>query len=283
GRCSLAAMTRRRGALGAWRSRAPPDPVRLSQVFSNLLNNAARYTPPGGKIVVSWRLNQGSAQVSICDNGIGLPTGMLAKIFDMFTQIPRAGPAQPQGGLGIGLALVKGLVEMHGGTVVANSAGEGRGSCFTVCVPALSSYDPSAPAPLGGDVTMGQHRVLVADDNQDAASTLSMLMEVMGHEVRTAHDGIEAVAMAEAFVPELILLDIGMPGIDGYEACRRIRKLPWGPQARIVAMTGWGQEDDRRRSHEAGFDQHLVKPADPAEIERLLISMRGPQAELELP
>ena len=255
------------------------DPVRLAQVFSNLLNNAARYTPPGGQIVISQGLSLGLAQVSVCDNGIGVPAGMLERVFDMFTQISRPAGHGQQGGLGIGLALVRGLVEMHGGTVTASNGVEGRGSCFTVRVPAASSFGESAGVPLEAGGSMGRHRVLVADDNRDAASTLSLVLELMGHEVRTVFDGLEAVAVAENFMPELVLLDIGMPGIDGYEACRRIRRLSWGPRPRVVAMTGWGQDEDRRRSHDAGFDQHLVKPADPADIERLMASMDAPQGD----
>ena len=248
------------------------DPVRLAQVLSNLLNNAAKYTERGGRIHLAAERNGASVLVSVKDTGIGVEGEMLPRLFEMFSQ---AKPAleRAQGGLGIGLALVRGLVEMHGGCVTARSDGPGTGSEFAVHLPlAESPPRQELPAPSAADVPRPPAcRILVADDNRDAADSLAMMLELMGNAVRTANDGQEAVEVAAEFRPDVALLDIGMPRMNGYEAARRMRAEPWGRGLVIVALTGWGQEEDRRRSREAGFDVHLVKPVDPAAIEKVLL------------
>ena len=245
------------------------DMTRLAQVFANLLNNAAKYTPRGGHVRLSARREGEAAVVEVRDDGLGIPADQLEAVFGMFTQVARP-PGQSRGGLGIGLSIVRRLVEMHGGSVVAESAGAGTGSTFTVRLPALAAPPEPAADPGGGVAAAGGRRVLVADDNEDAAAALAMVLGLMGYEVHTARDGQEAVEAAEAFRPEVILLDIGMPRLDGYEACRRIRGTTWGRGTQVVALTGWGQEEDRRRSREAGFDRHLVKPVEPAVLLELL-------------
>lgn len=255
----------------------PPGPIhvdadltRLTQVFSNLLNNAAKFTPRGGRIRLAAHVQGTEAVVSVTDNGIGIEARMLAHVFEMFTQVDRNLEGS-QGGLGIGLSIVQRLVEMHGGWVEARSEGRDRGSEFVVHLPiALSlvqheSADPVAPV----RPTAGQ-RVLVVDDNLDAASSLSMMLTMMGNETRTAHDGLEALDVAAAFRPEVVLLDIGMPKLNGYEACRRIRQQAWGRDMVLIALSGWGQEADKRCSLEAGFDAHWVKPVAHADLEHLL-------------
>ena len=213
----------------------------------------------------------------MADTGVGIPAAMLPRVFEMFTQVDRT-LERAQGGLGIGLTLVRRLVEMHGGTVEARSEGAGRGSEFTVRLPVAGTVPVGRSAPAGADrgAVAPPRRVLVVDDNVDSALSLSTLLELMGHEVGTAHDGLAAVAMAAAFKPDLILLDIGLPKLNGYEACRRIRAMPGGDAVLIVAQTGWGQDDDRRRTREAGFDFHLVKPVDLAALEQMLAEARTP-------
>jgi PAS domain S-box-containing protein len=248
------------------------DLTRLSQVFSNLLTNSAKYTHPGGSIELVAEATNGKVRVSVRDNGIGVPADALESIFDMFSQVDRS-LEHSTGGLGIGLALVRGLVEMHGGTVTAASDGQDRGSTFTVTLPVLTSVSASIPAsasPAEASPAGPRRRVLVVDDSRDAAEMMAMMLEFMGNEVRTAFTGTQAIAAAEAFRPALILMDIGMPELDGYEAARRIRGEPWGRDICIIALTGWGQERDRVRSREAGCDGHLVKPVEPAALERLL-------------
>ncbi|WP_310571198.1 ATP-binding protein [Gemmatimonas sp.] len=251
------------------------DLTRLAQVLSNLLNNAAKYSEPGGQITLDYARCEDEVRLRVRDTGIGITSQMLPIVFDLFTQSDRS-LSKAQGGLGIGLSLVRKLVEMHGGRVEAHSAGSGEGSLFTVWLPAIGQDEDSArtlshtdspavlPAPSSG------RRILVADDNIDAAATLSLLLGMMGHEVRTVHDGADAVAAAETFVPHLILLDIGMPLVDGYDACRQIREHAWGQDIPVVALTGWGQADDRQRSADAGFSQHLVKPVDRSALLRVL-------------
>ena len=215
-------------------------------------------------------------KVSIRDTGVGIPPEMLPKIFEMFTQVDRS-LEKSQGGLGIGLTLVKRLVEMHDGTVEARSEGHGKGSEFIVKLPIASKEKPMVNATLD---TLHSPRtttlkVLVADDNEDSAMTLSMILKILGSEVRTANDGMEAVEVATAFRPDVILLDIGMPRLNGYEACRRIREQPWGEKIVLVALTGWGQDEDKRRSQEAGFTHHVVKPVDPDVLKKLLFPTRS--------
>jgi CheY-like chemotaxis protein len=251
------------------------DLTRLAQVFANLLNNAAKYTERGGRITVSAERVGDNAVVRVSDTGIGIPPHMLKRIFEMFTQVDRS-LEKAQGGLGIGLSISKRLVEMHGGTLTAASAGIGRGSELTVHLP-LAGMALSSP-PTAKDESQGglrPKRIVVADDNVDAAVSLAMMLEMSGNETRTAHDGLEAVEMVEAFAPDAVVLDIGMPKLNGYEACRRIRALPGGERMLIVAMTGWGQDQDKRLSQEAGFDYHLVKPVEPAALERILEGMRA--------
>jgi PAS domain S-box-containing protein len=256
------------------------DPTRLSQVFSNLLNNAAKYTEPGGDIALVVERRGAEVAVTVRDSGVGIPAHMLPRVFDMFTQVDRS-LEKSHGGLGIGLAIVKRLVKMHGGSVEARSEGHGMGSEFIVRLPVVLSV---VHGELGQDEgrqtgSMPRHRVLVVDDNEDAAGSLGMMLRLMGNEVRTAIDGEEGIATAGVFRPDLILLDIGMPRMNGLEACRRIRLQPWGRGIVIVALTGWGQDDDKRQSHEAGFDHHLVKPVEPAALEELLESLAARKAE----
>ena len=252
------------------------DPVRLAQVFSNLLNNAAKYTQRGGRIALKVAQHAGMVEISVSDDGIGIRRERLEHVFDMFTQI--GSPAQqPQTGLGIGLSLVRSLVSLHGGTIEAHSDGPGRGSEFRIRLP-MTVAARSRSAAIRTSTHEGRRKlnVLVVDDNRDAASSLAALVELMGHEVRIAHDGDTAVRAADEFRPQAILLDLGMPGMDGYEACRRIRRHAWGKETMIVAVTGWGQEEDRRKSSAAGFNEHLVKPVMPENIEQLLGDVRSP-------
>ncbi|MGV3722262.1 MAG: ATP-binding protein, partial [Actinomycetota bacterium] len=240
------------------------DLTRLEQVFANLLNNAAKYTEPGGRISVSLSLAPPAAQessaqavVRICDTGIGIPPDQLPEVFEMFSQVSRSQP-RAGGGLGIGLNIVRQLVEMHGGTVRAESVGLGSGSEFVVVLPGAAAALPeAAPVPEVVEPAVApRHRILVTDDNVDAAYSLAMVLEIMGHEVQVAHDGLQALAAVESFQPNVLLLDIGMPNLDGYETCRRLRRQPQGGEPHVIALTGWGQEEDKRRSRAAGFDHH---------------------------
>ncbi|WP_337177336.1 PAS domain S-box protein [Paludisphaera sp.] len=254
------------------------DLTRLAQVVSNLLTNSAKYTPRGGRIRLSGRVERGMVVLRVEDNGIGIPATELPRLFDMFSQVDRS-LARSNGGLGIGLALVKGLVELHGGTVEAESGGPGRGSAFTVRLPAEAgpppAREPARAEPPAGSVA--RLRILVADDNRDSAATMSELLRILGAEVRTAYDGLEAVEASEAFRPDAILMDVGMPRLDGREATRRIRQFPWGREVVIIALTGWGQESDRALTREAGCDGHLVKPVDLPELEKLLSELGRPR------
>jgi two-component system CheB/CheR fusion protein len=250
------------------------DRTRLAQVFANLLNNSARYTERGGRIAMKVERKGADAVVTVADNGVGIPPDALPRIFEMFTQADRA-LERSRGGLGIGLSLVRGLVEMHGGRVEARSDGPGKGSEFVVRLPTVAAPAPAArPADPEADARGPALRILVVDDNEDSADSLATLLELTGHTTRTAYDGLAAVETAAEFRPDVILLDIGLPRLDGYEACRRIRKEPWGERMMLIAQTGWGQEEDRNRAKDAGFDHHLIKPIAPAELRKLLAGLK---------
>jgi CheY-like chemotaxis protein len=241
------------------------DAPRLAQVFANLLNNSSKYTGPGGSIAVEAALDgNGNVVVAVTDSGIGIPQEKLETIFDMFTQVQRP-LERTQAGLGIGLTLVRRLVAMHGGTIEARSEGDARGSTFIVRLPTISAPQraPEATTSTAPAVaTAGRRRILIVDDNRDSAESLATLLTMTGNETITAHDGEAAVAAAERHRPDIILLDIGLPKMNGYDVCRHLRRQPWGRDILTVALTGWGQEADRRRSRESGFDGHLVKPVD---------------------
>lgn len=255
------------------------DATRLAQVVSNLLSNSAKYTPDRGRIRLRATRAEDEILLCIADNGIGIPPEMLGRVFEMFIQVDRA-LEKTTGGLGIGLSLVKGLVEMHGGTIEARSEGEGLGSEFILRLPAEPAKTESADSSTDDETTTPpvRRRILVADDNVDSAVTLGMLLEVHGNEVRIAHDGLQAVEAAEAFRPDVILLDIAMPKMSGHDACRKIREQPWAAGVTLVAMTGWGQDEDQRRTREAGFDLHLVKPVDPKFLVKWLATLGGEES-----
>jgi PAS domain S-box-containing protein len=250
------------------------DPVRLAQVFSNLLTNAAKYTPGGGHIQLAAARQDEHVRVSVRDDGIGIAPETLPRLFEIFSQ---AAPAleRAQGGLGIGLSLVKGLVELHGGSIQASSEGIGHGSEFVVVLPVRARQAlPAAGLPVPAGRELRRRRVLVADDNRDGADTLELVLAGLGHEVSKAYDGEQALALAMAKQPEVAVLDIGMPGKNGYEVCRAIRATDWGREATLIALTGWGQEGDRQRASEVGFDHHLVKPVDPRALAELVAQAR---------
>lgn len=247
------------------------DPTRLSQILSNLLTNSAKYMRPGGHIRFSAKLQRGSLVISVLDTGLGIPTDMLCTVFDMFTQINRT-LDRSQGGLGIGLSLVKTLVEMHGGSVEAASGGIDKGSEFTVRLPVASSVAPATPAPEArpGAIAIAGHRILVVDDNVDAAETMVMLLELSGYDARPAFGGQEALDVARAFCPDVVFLDIGLPGMNGYEVARRLLADPATAATKLIALTGWGTEDDVQKSKIAGFHAHLTKPVDPNAVDAIL-------------
>jgi PAS domain S-box-containing protein len=250
------------------------DPVRLSQVFSNLLNNSCKYTEPGGHITVTAERHGGGVVVKVKDNGIGIPPDMLGRVFDMFTQVDRS-LERSQDGLGIGLTLVKRLAEMHHGLVEAFSEGPGRGSEFKVLLPVLSGSEPAKSAVPTADPRMTTaRRILVVDDNRASAESLVALLELTGNETHIAYDGLQAVGAAERFRPDVALLDVGLPKLNGLDVARRIREQPWGKDMILVALTGWGQDDDRHRSKAAGFDHHMVKPVDLGLLMKLLAETR---------
>jgi CheY-like chemotaxis protein len=229
-------------------------------VLANLLNNAAKYTEPGGQIWLDVRREGSQAVMSVRDTGVGIPSAMLPKVFELFTQLDRT-YSRTQGGLGIGLTLVKRLVEMHGGQVVAKSDGQGRGSEFVVRLP-LASGLPIAPVSPTTQAAVAQRRILVVDDNRDGAESLGMLLEGQGADVHIVYDGPAALDALTTYRPSVVLLDIGMPGMDGYEVARRMREQLDGEDVTLIALTGWGQHEDLRRSEEAGIDYHLIKPVD---------------------
>ncbi len=251
------------------------DPLRLSQVLSNLLTNSAKYTDPAGHIELSVSVQDNVLCLSVKDDGIGIARESLSGIFEMFSQVDSASE-RAEGGLGIGLALVKGIVDLHGGSVSAKSAGPGLGSEFIVRLPltpapsaTLSECDSDVP-PLA----VAGRRVIVADDNKDAADALAMLLELSGHEVRVAHSGRAALSLAQTFRPDVAILDIGMPDLSGYDVAAQIRREPWGGAIFLIALTGWGRDDDRQRSTNAGFDQHMTKPVNPEKLETFLSNYR---------
>src|SRR6185369_2361664 len=253
------------------------DRARLAQLFGNLLNNSCKYTRAGGTVSLSAKRDGDDVEVTVKDNGAGVPQDKLDSIFDMFMQVDRTSE-HSQGGLGIGLTLVKRLTEMHGGSIEARSAGEGQGSEFIVRLPVLSREEVAAHhGPDVASESQQQRRVLIVDDNHDSADSLAMLMQITGNNTYMAHDGLEAVEAVEKYRPEVVLLDIGLPGLDGHEVCRRVREQPWGKDIVMIALTGWGQEDDRRRSEEAGFNGHLVKPVDYDMLLELLASFTNGQ------
>ncbi len=250
------------------------DMTRLTQVFQNLLSNAAKYSDRGGHIQLKVERQDSDAVVTVKDPGIGIAADQLSRIFEMFTQVDSS-LEKSHGGLGIGLTLVKRLVEMHGGSVKARSEGLGKGSEFVVRLPLVIEASQSQ-ASIGDDeptAAMALLRILVVDDNRDGADSLAEMLTIMGNNTQTAYDGKQAVDMAKEYQPDVILLDIGLPKLNGYEACRLIRQQPCCKSAVLIAVTGWGQDEDRRRSREAGFDHHFVKPLDPQVLMTLLAGL----------
>jgi CheY-like chemotaxis protein len=245
------------------RTKVYADPLRLAQVIANLLTNAAKYTEPHGQIRLTAQCDGGELILRVSDTGIGIAAEMLPRIFEMFVQV-KSVLDKSEGGLGIGLALTRGLTELHGGSLEAQSAGLGSGSTFTLKLP-LSQTATARPSDGASDAVVQRgpaRRLLLADDNVDSAESLAMLLRLQGHEVEVVHDGVEAWRRLQELRPHFALLDIGMPKINGYEVARRTRAEPWGTSIKLIALTGWGQERDRREAIEAGFDQHLVKPVD---------------------
>jgi PAS domain S-box-containing protein len=250
------------------------DSTRLAQALLNLLNNAAKYTQPGGRIELQAERAGDWVLIRVVDDGIGIPAHLLTQVFEPFSQIERSG-AGSEGGLGIGLTLVRRLVDLHGGTIEAHSAGLGHGSEFLLRLPLAAQQEPAPPPEVDATApAAGGRRVLVVDDNRDAASSLAFLLAAQGHEARAVHDGSDALDLASAFRPEVVVLDIGMPGLSGYDVARRLRAMPETCDVVLIALTGWGQDSDRRASRDAGFDHHLVKPADLGELQHLVASAR---------
>jgi PAS domain S-box-containing protein len=255
------------------------DRIRLTQIFSNIFHNAVKYTPPGGRIDIALHTEGRRAHVRIRDNGMGIPREKLDHIFEPFAQLDRA--YEHSDGLGIGLTLAKRLVELHQGRIEARSEGRGKGTEFLVRLPlgaAMTARAASAPRATPPILTTGR-RVLIADDNHDAAVSLSMLLQSIGHDTRVVHDGLEALEEAERFRPEVVLLDLGMPRLDGYETARRIASQPWAAATQIVAVTGWGQDADRRRAKAAGFHRHLVKPVNLDELREAIAAGGNPEGD----
>lgn len=247
------------------------DLTRMAQVLSNLLNNAAKFSEAGGSVALTARCDAREVEIAVKDSGVGIPADTLPHVFDMFSQGDKH-LGRSLGGLGIGLTLVKRLVELHGGSVEARSGGSQPGSDFIIRMPLTGAprrAAPESPEPATTSTTGGL-KVLVVDDNQDNANALRVMLKCLGHEASTAYDGLAAITAAESLRPDVILLDLGMPKLDGYEVCRQIRNQPWGPQILIIAQTGWGQEQDRERTRVAGFDHHLVKPIPHAKLLALL-------------
>jgi CheY-like chemotaxis protein len=251
----------------------------LTQVVANLIENAAKYTEPGGRIRVSLARENGTEVVRVEDTGIGIPADELWHVFDLFSQV-RVHQGKSAGGLGIGLAIVRTLVELHGGAVDVESAGLGHGSTFTVRLPVLEEAVsmPVPESPSQHELKGGRlrRRVLIVDDNEDAAASLAEFLDLEGHQTSIAHDGLKAIEIAKATELDLILMDLGMPGLDGIETAKRIRALPGCERVRIAALTGWSQESDRARTREAGFDWHLVKPINTTYLSELLVRLERP-------
>ena len=249
------------------------DATRITQIITNLLANAAKYTPAGGNICLSAYIDKNEAVISVVDSGIGIPSEQLLNIFSMFSQLTPA-LERSQGGLGIGLALVHGLVQLHGGSIVAHSEGEGKGSEFIVRLPLYNS--PSEKMPIAkktAPILLASKRILVIEDNLDTAESLTKLLEFSGHSAQSAHDGMSGITTAEAFNPDVILLDIGLPDINGYEVAQRIRQQSWGKKMFLIAATGWGQDKDKELAKKAGFNKHLTKPIDYQELVSILHSI----------
>jgi len=253
------------------------DPIRVAQIIGNLLHNACKFTDEGGRISLVVERDDDVAVIRVSDSGVGIAPEQFSRIFDLFTQIDTA-LERSRGGLGIGLSLVKRLVEMHHGTVQVSSAGINEGSEFVVRLPLLVSVpDKARFEPVPAEPTRGR-RILVVDDNRDAATSLAELLQLSGHEAEIAHDGLEALQMAQNLRPDVVLLDIGLPKLNGFEVARKIRQETWGKNMMLVALTGWGQDGDRKKSGEAGFNAHLVKPVDPVTLMELLDGTRSPNA-----
>ncbi|HEV2703878.1 MAG TPA: response regulator [Steroidobacteraceae bacterium] len=254
------------------------DGRRMVQVFAGILNNSSKFSDLGTEIRIRAVQEDPWLTVAVSDQGAGISADLLPQVFDMFTRSGH-GIRGAHMGLGIGMTLAKNLVELHGGRISARSDGPGRGSTFEVQlnlqIPALRAAPNDAQA-MTTAAERGSARILIVDDNRDGAQGLALMLDLEGHDVRTAADGLEALEIAEKFRPHVVLLDIGMPGIDGYETARRLRALPWGESVLLCAQTGWGQEDDKRRARKAGFDRHLVKPVDPDELNRILAEVCHP-------
>ncbi len=262
------------------------DEARLAQILSNLLNNAAKYTERGGHIWLTVEAESEGGQPSrevlirVKDTGIGIPADQLPHIFEMFRQVDYS-LERSQGGLGIGLTLVKWLTEMHGGTVEVHSDGPNKGSEFIVRLPIVTEQPTQQPSSSGDGeckVAAGPCKVLIVEDSEDTATSMRTILLMMGHDVRIAHDGIQAVEAAGSYLPDVVLLDLSLPKLSGYEVARQIRQQMWGKNMKLVALTGWGQEEDKRRSQQAGFDQHVTKPLEPAALEELLRKLCPPSA-----
>jgi len=239
-------------------------------VLSNLLTNAAKYTDPDGRIGLTASCADGMITISVTDTGIGIPPEAMGSLFGMFSQV-RSSKDRSEGGLGIGLALAKGVIELHGGTIEAHSAGTERGSEFIIRLPLRREQARQAqPSARPGPERALRRRVLIADDNRDAAESLAMLLQMEGHEVTVVHDGREAITAFDKMRPDAALLDIGMPGLNGYEIARSIRRAPHGRDVTLIAVTGWGQENDKAQASEAGFNHHFTKPVEPEAITALL-------------
>ena len=253
------------------------DPTRMTQVVGNLLSNACKFSDKGGRISLTVTRENDQGVICVRDTGIGISAGQLSRVFDMFMQADIS-LERSAGGLGIGLTLVKNLVELHGGTVEACSAGLGQGSEFKVRLPAINEASKPPPDPTVGEPTSPPRRVLVVDDNSDSAESLAMLLDLCGNQTHIAYDGVEALQAAATFKPDVMLVDLGLPKLNGYEVARKIRQRPGGDQMLLIALTGWGQDEDRRNSKAAGFDEHLVKPVNYTALTSLLAGLASVQA-----